>query len=206
MPSPTAHIYYGQAFLARHLNHDPGAFLRGTVFPDIRFVVRLERSRTHLLGVSLNDVRAELDPWRAGMLFHCWLDEAWADYFGQWGLDRYDHAYDHKFRALKLMEDDQLQRLLKDGEVEKLAGALGGVDVRALDIGVTADEVQRWNGLIGDLLRQKDSMKAREKMLAELNLTAHQIRELENEERRMARERVWQARVRDCRRVVTGLL
>lgn len=206
MPSPTAHVYYGQAYLTRHLSHDPGAFLRGTVFPDIRYLAEIERSRTHLMGVSLNDVQAEIDPWQAGRLFHCWLDEAWADYFGQWGLDRYDHSNDHKLRALKLMEDDQLQRLLKDDEVKRLAEAVQGDDQQALAYGVTVEEVGRWNGLVAGLLMEKDSLKARERLLAELHLTPEQIRRLESEERWLAGEGKWQVRLRDCRRVLIGLL
>lgn len=206
MPSPTAHVYYGQEFLARHLSHDPGAFLRGTVFPDIRYVVRIERSLTHLMGVSLNDVLTGVDPWRAGMLFHCWLDEAWADYFAQWGLDRYDHAYDEKFRALKLMEDDQLQRLLGEPEAQQLAAQLEVEDQRQFDYGIQAAQVRQWNDLLAELVRQRDSLKARERLLSELHFEPARIRLLEREERKLAREGVWQKRVRDCRRVIVGLL
>lgn len=188
------------------MSHDPAAFLRGTVFPDIRYVARMERSRTHLLGVSLNDVRTESDPWRAGMLFHCWLDEAWADYYGQWGLDRYDHADDPKFRVLKVIEDDQLHRELRALSVEKIAQGLGQVDERALAFGVRAEVVREWNGLVAGLLREMDSVKARERMMREMHLAPAEIAELEQEERRIGRTRTWQERVRDGRRVVIGLL
>jgi len=206
MPSPIAHIYHSQVFLSRHLIHDPGAFLRGTIFPDIRYPLHLDRLQTHRVGVSLSDVLGQQDPWTAGWLFHNWLDEVWADYFAQFGLDRHDHANDSKFRVLKLIDDDQLHRLLEPGPAERMAAMLMRVDPQVELFGVSSEGVQQWNVLIAELLRFRDALKTREQILSFFQLSGEQIGEIERHERLLEREKVWPRRVRDCRRVIEGLL
>ncbi len=121
---PIAHIYYAHEYAARHHRSDEPAFLRGTVFPDIRYIANIDRSVTHRLDVSLAEIEAEQDDWRAGVLLHCWVDVGWTAYFEQYGLGSEDHAFDGMRTALKLLEDEQLHRLLGPMNVTKLAQGL----------------------------------------------------------------------------------
>ena len=132
MPSPVAHLYYSQAYLERHPVSERGAFMRGCVFPDIRYFAQIDRAVTHRRDVSLSQVEEESDAWKAGWLFHSWLViSLGTDYFEQFGINPEDDSFDTKRSALKMLEDDQMWRgLLKQEQVNEMSAALRSGDRR----------------------------------------------------------------------------
>jgi len=201
MPSPIAHIYYAREYLARNRRKDSAAFLRGTIFPDVRYIANIDRAITHRRDVSLAEVAQCEDDWTAGVLLHCWVDEAWMAYFEQYGLDPEDQSFDGQRTALKLMEDEQLQRLLDSLNIKQIAlGLEGGVE--GANYGVAKVAVGNWNELVASLLRAKDTKEARELIMKAMHIAPIVIKRLEEREARMHRSMEWPERVRDCRRVV----
>ena len=81
MPSPIAHIFYAQRFLEQRPAKDTAGFFQGTVFPDIRRLGTIPRSKTHHAGFKFEDVLVAESDWRAGWVFHNWLDEYWSNFF-----------------------------------------------------------------------------------------------------------------------------
>ena len=84
MSLQVGHIYYARKFLAQaNQPWDEAAFVVGTVFPDIRYLAKLEREVTHFDTVELKEVLTESDAFKAGFIFHSYLDILRDAYFQQ---------------------------------------------------------------------------------------------------------------------------
>jgi hypothetical protein len=109
MAGPVSHILYAEKAFAYFLqDKDERQFIVGTLFPDIRYLKVISREATHFKNVRFEDVRAESDSFRAGMLFHSLIDVTREAYTIR------HHAYaglpnsHHSTVALKICEDLQL--------------------------------------------------------------------------------------------------
>src|SRR6266403_3933506 len=152
MPAPITHLVYGQQYLCLRPELDRGAFLRGTIFPDIRYLAGFERSKTHQpFTVANEELDREPSAWRAGYLFHNWLDDAWNEYFVRYGLVFGDPTQTPKWSALKLLEE----RLVREriAYVEDVASVLDVADPEAVEFGVKPEILERWGWFNADLLR-----------------------------------------------------
>src|SRR5438132_13939173 len=77
MAAPIAHIFLAVQMLAGpfHGLFDEKEFIVGTSFPDIRYLKVVSREETHFSHVTLEDIVQETDSFKAGMLFHSFVDE-----------------------------------------------------------------------------------------------------------------------------------
>lgn len=72
------HALTAQKFLEIHplsSEQERNAFLQGTLFPDINYLGKIDRDKTHFESVTIRDVLEAKTPFYAGMLFHSWVDE-----------------------------------------------------------------------------------------------------------------------------------
>jgi hypothetical protein len=111
MAAPIAHIFLAMQLLcglAKGLFNEQ-EFIVGTSFPDIRYLKVVERAETHFERVTLNDVLQEKDSFKAGMLFHSFVDEQREQYVVDNNL--YDGIPDFRFKtqSLKFAEDELLK-------------------------------------------------------------------------------------------------
>ena len=84
----------------------------GTLFPDIRYLGEAKRHDTHINHVTLEAVLNESDPFRAGVLFHSYVDEKREALLVEKGV--YDPVRKtipvHTATFIKLVEDEVLCR------------------------------------------------------------------------------------------------
>ncbi len=75
--APVVHAYCAQQFFKTryYTPLEQQLFMIGTLFPDIRYLARIPRTRTHRKRVTLQEIRATRDPFEAGLLFHSYVDE-----------------------------------------------------------------------------------------------------------------------------------
>jgi len=94
MPLPFSHIVYADKILRTKLKDrqiDEQEFFVGTVFPDVRYLVKDKRETTHPKFKNsqeiFNKVMGEKDSFKLGWLVHLYIDlkwaEYWLEYFGQ---------------------------------------------------------------------------------------------------------------------------
>lgn len=111
MAAPIAHIFLALQILAGPLKgrFDEKEFLIGTSFPDIRYLKLIERADTHFHGVTLEDIKKEKDSFRAGMLFHSFVDEKREEYIEKNKI--YERLPKFRFttQSLKFAEDKILR-------------------------------------------------------------------------------------------------
>lgn len=123
---PVMHILTAELFFLHCRPHytqaQRDAFIRGTLFPDIRYVAGLSRGSTHKKKVTLVEVCAQTDPFTAGKLFHSYIDQlrencAWREKMYQYV------SYEKPLNKhlLKVIEDELVyKKIAKDSAISAL--------------------------------------------------------------------------------------
>jgi len=112
MAAPIAHIFLALQMLIGPFKglFNEKEFIVGTSFPDIRYLKVIARDETHFEHVTLEDIMQEKNSFKAGMLFHSFVDEQREEYIVAQGF--YKKLADFKFvtQALKFAEDEILRQ------------------------------------------------------------------------------------------------
>lgn len=111
MAAPIAHIFLAVQMLSGPFKHfNEKEFIVGTSFPDIRYLKVVKRTETHFKNITLEDILQEKNSFKAGMLFHSFVDEQREKFIARHKL--YDELPKFKFisQSLKLAED----KIIKD--------------------------------------------------------------------------------------------
>ncbi|MBT3455947.1 hypothetical protein HN446_02685 [bacterium] len=74
MPAPLTHIVFALKVIQLIPKINTKKFILGTSFPDIRFLVPIEKNETHSGSVTWDMVKKENDSFQAGLLFHSLVD------------------------------------------------------------------------------------------------------------------------------------
>lgn len=200
MPAPVSHLAYGELYLRSRPELDGAVFLRGTVFPDIRYLGTIDRAQTHRVGVKLAEVAVETNAWRAGWLLHSWLDERWSGFFVEAGFMTRAENEQPRWQALKLMEADMSRTRLSDpGDVVEV---LAGVDDEALEFGVKDTDVRRWGEMVGRQVLAAPTMESKQHLMRELKLDDARIVAVERAARELELEGGWGERLQECWRAI----
>ena len=168
MPSTLAHLAYAQRLADVHPVEDTAAYLRGTIFPDIRYLGVIDRSQSHREDVTMDEVLAEAEPWKRGWLLHCWLDVLWNAYWAQFGLDPNAPTNRGLWLAVKRIEDELLLPAIFDKPGTALALAMSDAPAEAL--GVKAADIRRWGMMTGGQLTAFPGAHNDEALLRQLSI------------------------------------
>ncbi len=141
------------------------AFMRGTLFPDIRYIGHISREKTHAKDVTLDQVKNASSPFHAGMLFHAYVDEQ------REIIARHDKIYEHlseipkrKALFLKMIEDELCYHLLDRAQIRH---ALIRYDAEEQDYGVNFIKRIAWHRV------QRSYFKQSPLMLLENKVASH---------------------------------
>src|SRR5579863_8628809 len=113
MAAPIAHIFLAVQMLASlfHGLFNEREFIIGTSFPDIRYLRVVSREETHFSHVTLDDILEETDSFRAGMLFHSFVDEQREAYIVAHGFYGKIPSFKFTTQSLKFAEDEILRTI-----------------------------------------------------------------------------------------------
>jgi hypothetical protein len=115
MAAPIGHIYLALKLLAGPLQGvDMQEFVLGTSFPDIRYWAHVPREYTHLPVNDFNEILQEPSAFRAGMLFHSFVDNQRYNYFAKKPAIRIANIIDYNGFLMKTVEDIILFPLIRD--------------------------------------------------------------------------------------------
>ena len=115
MAAPIGHIYLALRLLAGPLQGvDEQAFLIGTSFPDIRYWAHVPREYTHLPANELGDILKEPSAFRAGMLFHSFVDNQRYKFFEKHPVNKIVNLANFNGYLMKNTEDLILFPLVTD--------------------------------------------------------------------------------------------
>ncbi|MCS5708168.1 hypothetical protein CC99x_004550 [Candidatus Berkiella cookevillensis] len=108
---PIMHAYLGIKWLEKYgIEYTPlqkRDFILGTLFPDIRYLGTISRSKTHIKTDSLQEVKAGKTPFEQGMRFHNYVDVTRARFLSRHAINQEIQKLPAKHRGtfVKLIED-----------------------------------------------------------------------------------------------------
>ena len=77
--TPATHVFFAERYIKcckpGYTQKEHDAFIRGTLFPDIRYLAHIPRNKTHTNKLKLDDIVKQKNPFIAGKLFHSFVDE-----------------------------------------------------------------------------------------------------------------------------------
>lgn len=152
MPWPATHVLVAETAYPLYFNHlDHQAFIIGTCYPDIRYPAQIERNLTHIHNVSIEEMRTQTG-FRAGLLFHTYVDDYWNDYIGQYKKRLYDIVPKHRptFHTLKILQDRYLYDQLDTWS--KIVAELETILPEELTFGASEQAVQDWHTMLRQYL------------------------------------------------------
>lgn len=148
MPWPATHVLVAETaypLFFKHLDHQ--AFIIGTCYPDIRYPAQIERDLTHIHNVTIEEMQTQTG-FRAGLLFHTYVDDYWNDYIGQYKARLYNIVPKHRptFHTLKILQDLYLYDKLDHWDA-----IVSEVDVilpEELTFGASEQAVKDWHAML----------------------------------------------------------
>ena len=146
--APVMHCLLAQEYLNAHKSHyrpqERYAFLRGTLFPDIRYIANISRARTHDKDVTLDAIHHCSDPFTAGKLFHTYVDEQRERIAQREGAYDLVNTLPHRQQGvfLKALEDECLYNKFNKEEV---LTALKAIDPGEQTFGIPLYKIRAWH-------------------------------------------------------------
>lgn len=160
MAAPFSHIHYGlERFAESGWSPDElRAFVRGTVFPDIRYMGTVSRETTHKRDVTTAMVSAESEPFQRGVLAHSYVDWRQKQLVDATELPRIVGDSYAARSALKLIEDVAVYQLRRDWS--ELAQCFIGASLASELAYVSADTIASWDAALCAYLAESPSAES----------------------------------------------
>jgi len=148
MPWPATHVLVAETAYPLYFNHlDHRSFIIGTCYPDIRYPAQIDRDLTHIHDVPIEEMQTQT-AFRAGLLFHTYVDDFWNGYIAQYKGRLYDLVPKHRptFHTLKILQDCYLYDQLDNWP--QIATALEIILPEELTFGASKQAVRDWHAMI----------------------------------------------------------
>ncbi len=158
--SQATHVYFAQLYLRickpTYTQKERDAFIRGTLFPDIRYIAKITREKTHTQNVRLQDIIKAKNPYDEGKELHCFVDEKREEITTRMNMYALlkDIPKGARTHFLKIVEDEILY---KDIDIPQARHALKIVpkkEAKAIDPFM----VKSWHQLLDYYLQQSPSL------------------------------------------------
>lgn len=169
MAAPFTHILFARLFLDHNSAITPKKFIIGTSFPDIRHLSSLLREHTHAPTSDLSPIYEDIDPFRAGMRFHSYIDNARSSYWKNSGIYELFEPSPLLSTSLKFYEDIVLyDRGVDTDEVIQYFNSFIESEFR---FGASVDDVSKWHAMLQEYLATAPTVDSIEQFLRPLPIS-----------------------------------
>lgn len=177
MASQTTHVILSELVYGTHFSHlDERDFIVGTLFPDIRYLKVIERSATHIEGVSLADVKEEPNAFLAGMKFHNLVDQIREEFMVSRNMYEFCPEFKYVTQSVKLLEDERYYAML--GDWPHIISYLDGLIEEEAGYGIPAMSLEKWHGLLREYFMHPPTDHSRERFLCGLDFPTETARSM----------------------------
>jgi hypothetical protein len=177
MAAAITHIVFADKVLKDLPNVSRKEFFIGTSFPDIRYIRVIEREKTHVPNLSIENIKAESNSFRAGFLLHSLLDKLREEYLDKNGLYELIPKTGLTVQALKLFEDQVLRDKVSDWNT--VADSMNDILPEETEFGILGENISKWHNILKDYVMQKPSPESRAPLFKELYFTEEQAAKIE---------------------------
>jgi hypothetical protein len=146
--TPLMHLYLAEEYnriVEKGQIEDLHPYYRGAIFPDIRYLAKVPRTKTHVKFPSLKEIQNEKDPFQKGILLHTYIDEERNQYIASSSIyklvKKYVPSGDGYF--LKLAEDELISRRVHC--LSYLLPFLENPSQGELNTGINEETISHWN-------------------------------------------------------------
>ncbi len=156
MAAQITHIVYGRKVFERQKGLLWNEFVIGTLFPDIRYLAKIDRNSTHVFHTSEEEIPKN-DSFSAGKYVHCLIDEKREAFLRESGM--YDLIFHETLpiTAIKLLEDFLVYEEF-NGWNEVIV-ALNTFPTKELSFGVEREKLVEWYSLLQEYFSQKPTIE-----------------------------------------------
>lgn len=148
MPWPATHVLVAETAYPLYFKHlDHQSFIIGTCYPDIRYPAQIDRDLTHIHNVSIEEMQTQTG-FRAGLLFHTYVDDFWNDYITPHKRELYNIVPKHRptFHTLKILQDRYLYDQLDTWS--QIVADLEIILPEELTFGASEQAVRDWHTML----------------------------------------------------------
>jgi len=170
MPSPITHIAFTEKIYDKFFkDKDRKEFFIGTIFPDIRYLGVIERSKTHFEDLRLRDLEKD-NPFTSGLKFHSITDEI-RDAFM---ISRKVYSFCPKLEyiniSLKFLEDQILYE--KVGEWDEYIKFLDVILPDELSFDIKKKDIRKWHVVLQKYFKKRPNQNVISKFASKINLAS----------------------------------
>jgi len=146
MAAPITHIVLADKVFNKYFSgKDKADFYRGTVFPDVRYLGEIKRSKTHFENITFFDVKKE-NSFFAGLKLHSLIDKIREKFTSEQNIYPFLPYSRHIVEIVKLIEDRILYSKVKNWNSVK--DSLSSFSKEEFSFKVSRNEIERWHGLL----------------------------------------------------------
>lgn len=144
MAAPIAHVFLALQILAGPLKgiFNEKEFIIGTSFPDIRYLKIVERAETHVDNVTFDDIKNESSSFKAGLLFHSFVDQEREKYIVQHNMYETLPSFRFTTQSLKFAEDHLLRELFN---VQQYTDYFNDILTEQLSFNIAEENIKKWH-------------------------------------------------------------
>jgi hypothetical protein len=175
MAAPITHIVYAQIFV-KHRTFNIEDFIRGTSFPDIRYLGVIERENTHAKISNISQISND-SSFKAGMDFHSFIDIKREEILEKEVLYAENSGRKMFKTALKFYEDEIFYKEL--ASTDKIIRAFNTAHEHEKTFNIPNTSLIKWHKLLQKYIAQKPNNLIREELLHEIHFTKQQIHSIE---------------------------
>jgi len=152
MPAPVTHIVLALSILPFLPGKNKDEFLRGTSFPDIRYLSGISRETTHLPG-NWDLIKNEQSSFKAGMLFHSLVDRIHDQYMNSYNAYEFVPAPGFKPYFFKFYEDYILYNKISDWS--SICNCFDFISPEETTYGISEKTITMWHERLQNYCREK---------------------------------------------------
>ncbi|MGM0440183.1 MAG: hypothetical protein ACQEP8_03605 [Chlamydiota bacterium] len=141
------HLYCAERWLEHHDVENREAFIAGTLYPDIRYLIKIPREQTHKRNINIKDIMEAPTDFQKGVVLHWYVDEQGEIYDTAGGLSHL------KALALGCVADDRVMLFLKFLSDEIVMGNVDQSDVENYLSYLDPEEQDIFTSVSHELLR-----------------------------------------------------
>jgi len=151
MPGPITHIVLTDKIFDRFFDGmDRKDFFIGTLFPDIRYLKVIERSKTHIEGIGLIDILNE-DSFTAGLKFHSIIDDARRKFISEHDIYAPYETAEHPSMMFKIAEDMFFYDFIEDWS--QYISFFDHISPAERSFAIPEETLQNWHSIVQQYLK-----------------------------------------------------
>lgn len=162
MASQIAHVVYGKKIFERLNGLSWPEFLIGTLFPDIRYVAKIDRDKLHEFNTSENLIPKD-NSFEAGIYVHWLVDEKREKFIAEKGIYGLLPKGIYMHASLKLVEDESVYDRI--GDWVEIIRILDNYPEEEMKYGINKETIKFWHSLLKEYFQKRPTLSTWRKMI-----------------------------------------